>query len=83
MVSANWSVKAEALYWNLGNMNVATTTTAPAIGSAFWGVGTSPRFTLPGQVVVGDASINYQGIIARAGVNYHFNSASTPVVAKY
>ena len=83
MVSANWSVKAEALYWNLGNMNVATTTVAPAIGSAFWGVGTSPRFTLPGQVVVGGASINYQGIIARAGVNYHFNSASTPVVAKY
>jgi opacity protein-like surface antigen len=83
MVSDNWSVKAEALYWNLGNMNVATTTVAPQIGSAYWGVGTSPRFTLPGQVIVGGASINYQGIITRAGVNYHFNSESTPVIAKY
>jgi hypothetical protein len=64
-------------------MNVATTTVAPEIGSAYWGVGTSPRFTLPGQVVVGGASINYQGIITRAGVNYHFNASSTPVVSKY
>ena len=83
MVSDNWSVKAEALYWNLGNMNVATTAVAPAIGSAYWGADTSPRFTLPGQVVVGGASINYQGIITRAGVNYHFNASSTPVVPKY
>jgi outer membrane immunogenic protein len=83
MVSDNWSVKTEALYWNLGNMNVATTSVSPAIGSAYWGVGTSPHFTLPGQIVVGSASINYQGIIARAGVNYHFNASSTPVVSKY
>ena len=86
MISQNWSVKTEAIYWNLGNMNVRTTTVAPEIGSAYWdpapGRGTS-HFTLPGQVVVGSTSINYQGIIARAGVNYHFNSASAPVVAKY
>jgi outer membrane immunogenic protein len=81
MVSDNWSVKAEALYWNLGNMNVSTTSVSPAIGSAYWGVGTSPRFTLPSQVVIGGANINYQGIIARAGVNYHFSSVAAPVVA--
>jgi opacity protein-like surface antigen len=88
MISSNWSVKAEGIYWNLGNMNVRTTTVAPEIGSAYWNPALSPRagtdhFTLPGQVVIGHASINYQGIIARAGVNYHFNASSTPVVSKY
>ncbi|NDB70380.1 MAG: porin family protein, partial [Methylocystaceae bacterium] len=31
----------------------------------------------------GTTSINYQGVIARAGINYHFISASAPVVAKF
>lgn len=82
MVSDNWSVKIEALYWNLGSMNYSGPSVAAAIGSAYWGVGTSPRFTLPGQVVINSTSINYQGIIARTGVNYHFISAAAPVVSK-
>jgi outer membrane immunogenic protein len=32
----------------------------------------------------GATRVNYQGVIARAGVNYHFNwFAPAPVVAKY
>jgi outer membrane immunogenic protein len=83
MVTPSWSVKAEALYWSLGNMNVGTTALSPQIGSAWWNVSGSPRFSLPGQVASGTTSINYQGVIARAGINYHFNSASAPVVAKF
>jgi hypothetical protein len=34
-------------------------------------------------VVNGRTSVNYQGIIARAGVNYHFNWGAAQVVTKY
>ena len=83
MVTPSWSVKAEALYWSLGNMNVGTTALSPQIGSAWWNGNGSPKFSLPSQVASGTTSINYQGVIARAGINYHFNSASAPVVAKF
>jgi outer membrane immunogenic protein len=83
MVTPSWSVKAEALYWSLGNMNVGTTALSPQIGSAWWNEPGPPKFSLPGQVASGTTSINYQGVIARAGINYHFNSASVPAVAKF
>jgi outer membrane immunogenic protein len=83
MVTPSWSVKAEALYWSLGTMNVGTTALSPQIGSAWWNVSGTPKFSLPGQVASGTTSINYQGVIARAGINYHFNSVSAPVVAKF
>jgi outer membrane immunogenic protein len=83
MVTSSWSVKAEALYWSLGTMNVGTTALSPQIGSAWWNVSGTPNFSLPSQVASGTTSINYQGVIARAGINYHFNSASAPVVAKF
>ncbi|MFM9153188.1 MAG: outer membrane protein, partial [Methylocystis sp.] len=83
MVTPSWSVKAEAFYWSLGNMNVGTTALSPQIGSAWWNEPGPPKFSLPGQVASGTTSINYQGVIARAGINYHFNSASAPVVAKF
>lgn len=67
MFMPNWSVKAEALYWNLGNMNIATR-----------GWGTEPNTTGYGR-----ANINYQGVKAVAGVNYHFNFGAAPVVAKF
>jgi hypothetical protein len=34
--------------------------------------------------VAGATRVNYQGVIARMGVNYHFNfGGSAPIVAKY
>jgi outer membrane immunogenic protein len=85
MLAPNWSLKAEAIYWNLGNMNLQT---AVGASSTLGAVGLSPN-SEPYQSYVkaagfaGTANVNYQGIIARAGVNYHFNFASAPVVAKF
>ncbi|NDB70466.1 MAG: porin family protein, partial [Methylocystaceae bacterium] len=94
MASNNWSVKAEALYWNLGNINVATTSNAPGIGAPLWGLATpsgssDPNWKpllIPAQLASGNAKLNYQGVIARAGINYHFttdvlqSATSTPAL---
>ncbi len=72
MVTQNWSVKGEALYYDLGNTSVTNTMylpEAPAASINPTGGSTTRAY--------------YQGVIARAGVNYHFNFASMPVVAKY
>jgi len=78
MFMQNWSVKAEAIYYNLGSETVsnglATSTTkyARLIGG-----------TESGWAIFSNTKINYAGLIARMGVNYHFNFASAPVVAKF
>ena len=68
----NWSLKAEALYYDLGSLNVQTFAVAgDNNNSPITAVGTNTR-------------VNYQGVIARVGVNYHFNwAAAAPVLAKY
>jgi len=81
MFMKNWSVKAEAMYWDLGRMNVHTTATGvtafapPPTASYGWLANTNIGW--------GQTSVQYSGIIARAGVNYHFNMGSMPVVAKF
>jgi outer membrane immunogenic protein len=73
MFMPNWSLKAEGIYWNMGNMTLPTATVAVAPDSNH----------IP-LVTYGAARVNYQGVIARAGINYHFNwFAPAPVVAKY
>ncbi len=80
----NWSLKAEALYWNLGSM------TAPSQAFA----GSSVVNMCPGEcfenVIItsgfffSPTKVNYQGVIVRAGVNYHFRWFDPgPVLAKY
>jgi outer membrane immunogenic protein len=73
LFAPNWSLKAEALYWNLGNLTVRTVQVGitPDAGSFY------------GNSGWGNTSLNYAGIAARAGVNYHFNSDAAPVVAKF
>lgn len=71
MITQNWSVKTDAIYWDLGNMNVATSSIAPLIGTTFWGYSQSPRYSIPVQAGRGSININYQGIIIRTGINYH------------
>jgi outer membrane immunogenic protein len=84
MFMPNWSLKAEGIYWNMGNMNVPTATFAAAPitgvgGNLFGGLS-----AFNGLSTVGATRVNYQGVIARAGVNYHFNwGAAAPVVARY
>ena len=69
----NWSLKAEALYWDLGRMNVQT---------ASWGVSGNAS-NVVNNIGWGRSSVSYQGVMARAGVNYHFNWGAAPVVASY
>jgi outer membrane immunogenic protein len=72
MFMPNWSIKAEALYWDLGRMNVNTAA-----------IGVAPVTYISNNVAYGRTSVNYQGVMARAGVNYHFNWGAAPVVASY
>jgi outer membrane immunogenic protein len=73
MFMPNWSIKAEGIYWNMGNMTVPTATVAVPPDS----------YHIP-LSTVGAVRVNYQGVIARAGVNYHFNwFAPAPVMAAY
>jgi outer membrane immunogenic protein len=72
MMAPNWSIKGEALYYDLGNTSVSNVVFYPqdyAAASNPSGGSTTRAY--------------YQGIIARAGVNYHFNFVSAPVVAKF
>jgi outer membrane immunogenic protein len=82
MFMPNWSLKAEAIYWNMGNMTVPTVAfaTAPVSSSDPY----CQHWFNNGASAIGATRVNYQGVIARAGVNYHFNwFAPAPVVAKY
>jgi hypothetical protein len=49
--------------------------------SAFGVSGRANR--LSNNIASGRTSISYEGVMARAGVNYHFNWAAAPVVASY
>ena len=67
MFMPNWSLKGEALYWDLGRMNVNTISYLSTGDTLGWG----------------RTNVNYSGVMARAGVNYHFNFGAAPVVAKF
>ena len=83
MFMPNWSFKAEYLYYNLGNMTAV-------VGNSYHFWDDSQAYHVPG-VSNGDlahaarieVSNHINGNIVRAGVNYHFNFASAPVVAKF
>jgi outer membrane immunogenic protein len=71
MFASSWSAKAEYLYYDLGSTNAAMYNTNY--------YNNYPPITNS----VTQFSTRIYGNIIRAGVNYHFNFASTPVVAKY
>jgi outer membrane immunogenic protein len=73
MFLPNWSLKVEYLYYDLGSVSFAL---SPLLN----------RFTTTGAPVWNSfpsASTRFNGNIVRAGINYHFNWAPAPVVAKY
>ena len=72
MMAPNWSIKGEALYYDLGNTTVSNT--------AYFASGNAASSNPVGGSTT---RAYYQGVIARAGVNYHFNIGSMPVVAKF
>lgn len=80
MFMPNWSLKAEAVYYDLGRASFNST----AIGAV------DPDGTnlngIPGAVLFSNiptTRVKYDGVIARAGVNYHFNWVTAPVLAKF
>jgi outer membrane immunogenic protein len=75
MFMPNWSLKGEALYYHLGNLSVSNTT--------FWAA--SPVSPYNQGIMSGSTTqAYYQGVISRAGVNYHFDfGRAVPVVAKF
>ena len=68
MISQNWSVKAEYLYFDLGNRTSNGVAIDAVTGLTYLGYQTSQRTN---------------GHIARVGLNYHFNWGAAPVVARY
>ena len=69
MFMPNWSAKVEYLYYDLGKQSTNNQFVAYSPSGAQWTYGSY-------------GSRQFNGNIARAGVNYHFNLASTPAVAK-
>jgi outer membrane immunogenic protein len=70
MFAPSWSIKAEYLYYDLGNQATQNQFVAYSPSGPQWTYGSY-------------ATRQFNGNIARAGVNYHFNFASMPVVAKF
>lgn len=86
MFLPNWSLKAEALYYDLGSVGVAS---SPVVAVSPIAV---PAIVLGTAVAAGQpliassplSRLKFDGVIARAGVNYHFNwGAPAPVLAKF
>ena len=78
MLFPNWSLKAEYIYYNLGNVAATQFLVDYPLGYvAASGAKPGPPF------VVSTAQSPVAGNIARAGINYHFNWGAAPVVASY
>ena len=77
MFMPNWSAKVEYLYYDLGSADLILNSYAGplAAGAA---VGTSTALWTASSI-----NPRLTGNLVRAGVNYHFNSAPAPVVAKF
>jgi len=75
MFMPNWSLKAEALYWDLGRMNVQT--------ASYGLLGNREEDGIRNNIGWGRTSVTFSGVQAKAGINYHFNWGTAPVVASY
>jgi outer membrane immunogenic protein len=68
MAMPNWSVKAEALYYDLGGASFISSPAVALDPVGYWGAA--------GAVLASNAlrtRVAYDGVIARVGLNYHFN----------
>lgn len=74
MFMTNWSAKVEYLYYDLGSATGLLVNNAYGVDNAA-GVNAVESITRYSKRVTGN--------IVRAGVNYHFNWGSAPVIAKY
>src|SRR6478609_856273 len=82
MFLPNWSVKAEALYYDLGRNN--NNNNARLLAMTCNGATCAVPGGLFASSLITQNSNRSNGVIARAGINYHFNwGAPAPVVARY
>jgi outer membrane immunogenic protein len=84
MFAPNWSLKAEGLYYDLGGGRIYS---SPVALPSPLGVNLGGINVAAGQLLMANSPVThvrFDGVIARAGVNYHFNwGAPAPVIAKY
>jgi opacity protein-like surface antigen len=87
LFSPNWSVKAEALYYDLGGATLSSSPVAALSPFSVPAKVLAPVGISAGQILIANAPatrVRFDGVIVRAGVNYHFNwAAPAPVLAKY
>ncbi|MCQ4190037.1 outer membrane protein [Methylocystis suflitae] len=80
MLAPNWTLKAEYLYYNLGGLSTSNGGYFTRVHQA--GIYPVPDIvpgTIVGLVQARAGTNTIDGNIVRAGVNYHFNFASSPV----
>ncbi|MGA8169462.1 MAG: outer membrane beta-barrel protein [Methylocystis sp.] len=84
MFAPNWSLKVEGLYYDLGGGNIYS---SPVALLSPLTVNLGGIHAAAGQLLLANAPVThvkFDGVIARAGINYHFNwGAPAPVLAKY
>jgi opacity protein-like surface antigen len=83
MFMPNWSLKAEALYYDLGSVTV----TSGLVGAVDPdGTNTFLQNGVTGALLFANpptTRVKYGGVIARFGVNYHFNWGTAPGIARF
>jgi outer membrane immunogenic protein len=84
MFAPNWSLKVEGLYYDLGGGRIYS---SPVALLSPLTVNLGGINATAGQLMIANAPVThvkFDGVIARAGINYHFNwGAPPPVIAKY
>jgi outer membrane immunogenic protein len=86
MFMPSWSLKAEGLYYDLGTAAIANSplvTAGPTLAFAGNLAGLNARVPFMGTINQSVTRVQYDGVIARAGLNYHFNFEPGAVVARY
>jgi len=73
MFAPSWSLKGEALYYQLGNVALNA---SPVIAASPITIAVPPNLAVnSGQALIANKSVtrvSYDGVIVRAGVSYHF-----------
>ena len=89
MFAQGWSLKIEGLYYNLGSFSSSAgsvnyispiTLSIPPLGAA------TGLNVAAGQLLMSNAvssRVRYDGVIARAGLNYHFDLTGAPAIERF
>ena len=89
MIAQGWSIKAEGLYYDLGSFSSPAsainyispiTLSIPPLGAAT-GLSVSTGQLLMSNVA--STHVSYNGVIARAGLNYHFDLTAAPAIGNF